>query len=63
MLILLLLIICEYIIFIDKTNVSINKRNYVMEKINIIEYEINSEIIVNKVPSSSGLIENIIFMY
>ena len=34
-----------------------------MEKINIIEYEINSEIIVNKVSSSSGLIENIIFMY
>ena len=34
-----------------------------MEKINIIECEINSEIIVNKVPSSSGLIENIIFMY
>ena len=63
MLILLLLIICEYIIFIDKTNVSINKRNYIMEKINIIEYEINSKIIVNKVPSSSGLIENIIFMY
>ena len=63
MLILLLLIICEYIIFIDKTNVSINKRNYIMEKINIIEYEINSEIIVNKVSSSSGLIENIIFMY
>ena len=63
MLILLLLIICEYIIFIDKTNVSINKYNYVMEKINIIEYEINSEIIVNKVSSSSGLIENIIFMY
>ncbi|ERJ77909.1 hypothetical protein HMPREF9148_01097 [Prevotella sp. F0091] len=62
MLILLLLIICEYIIFIDKTNVSINKRNYIMEKINIIEYEINSEIIVNKVPLSSGLIENIIFM-
>ena len=63
MLILLLLIICEYIIFIDKKKVSINKHNYVMEKINIIEYEINSEIIVNKVPSSSGLIENIIFMY
>ena len=62
MLILLLLIICEYIIFIEKTNVSINKRNYIMEKINIIEYEINSEIIVNKVPLSSGLIENIIFM-
>ncbi len=33
-----------------------------MEKINIIEYEINSKIIVNKVPLSSGLIENIIFM-
>ena len=63
MLILLLLIICEYIIFIDKTKVSINKHNYIMEKINIIEYEINSEIIVNKMPLSSGLIENIIFMY